>query len=153
MSFCWRIVQKRFASQAFTGEGARLYGGRWNSPGLAVVYAAASRALAVLEMAVHLDGPQLLASYELYEAEFSESLMERLPIAGLPADWRDDPIPPATQALGDQWLLERRSAVLRVPSVLIPEEYNYLLNPNHKDFSRIHVAAPRKFAFDPRLKG
>ncbi|WP_058188878.1 RES family NAD+ phosphorylase [Terracidiphilus gabretensis] len=153
MLSCWRIVQERFSKEAFTGEGARLYGGRWNSVGHAAVYAGGSRALAVLEMLVHLDGPQLLSSYLLYEAEFAESLMTELPAGGLPQDWRDDSAPGSTQAIGDAWIRSGASAVLRVPSVLIPQEHNYLLNPRHAEFGKIRISAPERFAFDSRLKG
>jgi RES domain-containing protein len=152
MLSCWRIVQERFSNEAFTGEGARLYGGRWNSPGRPLTYAAGSRALAVLEMMVHLDGPQLLGSYLLFEAVIPETLISELPVSGLPPDWRDDPAPRSTQAMGDRWIQGGASAVLRVPSALIPEEHNYLLNPRHPEFGQIRISAPEKFAFDPRLK-
>ena len=153
MLSCWRIVQEKFSSQAFTGEGARLYGGRWNSAGYAAVYAAGSRSLAVLEMLVHLDGPQLLSSYLLYEAEFPESLVTEVAAGDLPQDWRDDPAPRSTQAIGDEWIRSGTSAVLKVPSVLIPQEHNYLLNPRHVEFERVFVSEPERFAFDSRLKG
>lgn len=152
MFSCWRIVQQRYADQAFTGEGAKLYGGRWNSPGHPVVYTAATRSLAVLEMLVHLDGPQLLRTYQLFEASFLESLVTEAAARDLPADWRDDPAPRSTQSLGDEWLRSASSAVLRVPSVLIPEEPNYLLNPAHPGFQQVRISAPANFAFDPRLK-
>jgi RES domain-containing protein len=153
MPSCWRIVQERYSREAFTGEGARLYGGRWNSVGHAAVYAAGSRSLAVLEMLVHLNGPQLLSSYLLYEVEFPESLITEMNVGDLPRDWRDDPAPRSTQAIGDAWIRGGASAVLRVPSVLIPEERNYLLNPRHVEFGRIRVSGAERFAFDARLKG
>lgn len=152
MVSCWRIVQERFAGEAFSGEGARLYGGRWNSAGHPVVYTAGSRSLAVLEMLVHLDGPQLLERYQLFEAMLPESLITELAVKDLPRDWRDDPVPRSAQALGDAWIEKAASAVLRVPSVLIPEEHNYLLNPRHAGFREIRVSGPQNFAFDPRLK-
>jgi RES domain-containing protein len=150
---CWRIVQERYSQEVFSGEGARLYGGRWNSAGYAAVYAAGSRALAVLEMLVHLDGPQLLNSYLLYEATFSELLVTELPVGDLPRDWRDDPAPRSAQKIGDEWIRGGASAVLRVPSVLIPQEHNYLLNPLHAEFGKIRISGPERFAFDSRLKG
>jgi RES domain-containing protein len=153
MLSCWRIVQERFSSEAFTGEGARLYGGRWNTTGHAVVYAAGSRSLAVLEMLAHLDGPQLLSSYVLFEATFAESLTTELAVQELPSDWREDPAPRGTQIIGDEWLRTSVSSILRVPSVLIPEEQNYLLNPAHPDFRHIRISTPAKFTFDPRWKG
>jgi RES domain-containing protein len=141
MPSCWRIVQERYSKEAFNGEGARLYGGRWNSAGHAAVYAGGSRALAVLEMLVHLDGPQLLSSYLLYEAEFPESLMTELPVGDLPQDWRDDPAPRSTQMMGEGGIRNGASAVLRVP------------NPQHAEFGRIRISTPERFAFDSRLKG
>jgi RES domain-containing protein len=152
MLSCWRIVQERFAGEAFSGEGARLYGGRWNSAGHPVVYAAGSRALAVLEMLVHLEAPQLLERYQLFEAVLPESLITELAEKELPRDWRDDPVPRSAQAVGDAWIEKASSAVLRVPSVLIPEEHNYLLNPKHPDFEKVQISAAQNFHFDPRLR-
>lgn len=152
MVSCWRIVLERFAREAFSGEGARLYGGRWNSPGHPAVYAAGSRALAVLEMLVHLEMPQLLERYQLFEAVLPESLITELAVKNLPRDWRDDPVPKSAQAVGDEWIEKASSAVLCVPSVLIPEEHNYLLNPRHPDFKQVRISAPQNFRFDPRLK-
>ncbi len=134
-----------------TGEGARLYGGRWNPPGIAMVYAAESRALAALEMLVHLRSQKLMASYVVFELRFDAKILERLPIASLPVDWRSDPVPFSTQAVGESWVVAGSSPVLRVPSVLIPEEFNYLLNPHHPGFSEIEIGDAVSFAFDPRL--
>jgi RES domain-containing protein len=147
----WRIVKERNAATAFTGEGARLYGGRWNSPGVAMIYTAESRALAALEVLVHLDSPDLLASFVLIQVTFDEKLVSRLAPDRLPSDWRRDAIPESTRDLGDRWTADFTSAVLRVPSVLIPEESNYLLNPAHRDFSRIEIGKLARFEFDPRL--
>jgi RES domain-containing protein len=147
----WRIVQERHSARAFTGEGARIYGGRWNSPGVAVVYTAQSRALAALEMLVHLDSPGLLSSYLLYQVDFEEAWVTKLDAGSLPSDWRDDPPPASTQAIGDQWIRSNESPVLRVPSVLISEEVNFLLNPRHRQFERLRIGRPEAFAFDPRL--
>jgi RES domain-containing protein len=147
----WRIVQERHAAQAFNGEGARLFGGRWNSPGVAVVYAAGSRALAALELLVHLDSPRVLKTFVLCRVEFDEGMTRTLEPGEIPKNWRADPVPRSTQAAGDAWIKEGGSAVLRVPSVIVPEEWNYLLNPKHPDFSKIQVRQPSPFDFDPRL--
>jgi RES domain-containing protein len=147
----WRIVQERHAAQAFNGEGARLFGGRWNSPGVAVVYAAGSRALAALELLVHLDSPLILKTFVLCRVEFDERLARTLEPGEIPKNWRADPVPRSTQATGDAWIKGAESAVLRVPSVIVPEEWNYLLNPKHPDFSKIQVGQPSPFDFDPRL--
>lgn len=147
----WRITQQKHARSAFSGEGARLYGGRWNSVGVPLVYVAQSQSLAVLEMLVHLDAPALLKKYVFLEMVFDASLVLDLDPSSLPKNWQSDPVPAAVQAIGDRWLLSGDSAVLRVPSALVPEESNFLLNPLHPDFAKINVSRPQLFRFDPRL--
>jgi RES domain-containing protein len=147
----WRIFKPKHAASAFTGEGARLFGGRWNSKGTAVIYTAGSVSLATLEMLVHLQAPHLLDAYLLARVTFADSLVENLAPKLLPADWRADPAPAATMAFGDRWVAEGRSAVLRVPSAIIESEYNYLLNPAHPAFRKIAIARAEPFGFDPRL--
>jgi RES domain-containing protein len=147
----WRIVQERHATQAFSGEGARLYGGRWNSPGVRVVYTAGSRALAALELLVHLDSPRILKRFVLCRVEFEERLVRELEPAKIPDDWRAYPPPRSTQAIGDTWVMEAGSAVLRAPSVIVAQEWNYLLNPGHPDFRKIQIRELMPFDFDPRL--
>ncbi len=151
MLTAWRIVKKRHGARAFGGEGARLFGGRWNSPGLAVVYVASTRALAVLEMAVRLDRSTLLTSFVLIPCEFHEKLVIAVDRAVLPMNWRRDPAPPELAAIGDLWIKKVRSAVLAVPSAIIEAEINFLLNPAHPDFSKISIGDPEAFEFDPRL--
>ncbi|MFO8027664.1 MAG: RES family NAD+ phosphorylase [Opitutales bacterium] len=146
----WRIVTRKWAEAAFDGEGARLYGGRWNSPGRAVVYLADSRALAALESLVHHPGiPEI--DYVRFPVRFKSSLVEAVPTTGLEASIRSPVVAPETQAVGDQWLRQGRKPVLEVPSAIIPEEYNYLLNPKHPKFGQIEIGAAEGFAFDPRL--
>jgi RES domain-containing protein len=147
----WRIVKARHAAGAFTGEGARRYGGRWNSKGTAVVYTAGSPSLAILEMLAHLDAHEILAGYLLAEVTFDESLVQEIDLARLPANWRSDPPPLELRALGDHWWAARASAALRVPSALVDMESNYLLNPAHPQFPAIAKRAFRPFRFDPRL--
>jgi RES domain-containing protein len=147
----WRIVKSARAATAFDGEGARLYGGRWNSPGLAVVYTAENVSLAALELLVHLQESALLASYSLLPATFPAGLVSALETAALPARWNAYPGPARLRELGDAWLAERRSAVLAVPSAVVPAERNYLLNPAHPDFRKVTLGPPQRFAFDRRL--
>lgn len=113
---------------------ARLFGGRWSSKGVRVVYAAESVALAVLKVLVHLDSGDVLTAYSLCSAEFDDSLVERLDRPALPANWRDYPAPARLQRVGDKWVASGSSAVLEVPSVIVETESNYLLNPAHPDF-------------------
>ena len=140
MTTAWRICRRPFAD--LSGDGARLYGGRWNSPGRAVVYAAEAAALAVLEVRVHLDldWSLLPADYVLMAIELDSLTIESL------AEMPDDPV-----GFGDAWLESRRSAVLAVPSILVPESRNLLLNVAHPESSKATIASIRPFAFDERL--
>ena len=151
MIVAWRITKQKHARSAFSGEGARLYGGRWNSKGRAVVYASESRALALTEMLVHLEAESLLLHYVLFRCEFDESLVQSIDSAGLPKNWAADPPPNRNHAIGDKWIDSAASAVLRVPSAVVLGEMNYLLNPAHPDFAKIAIGA-QKFKIDKRLK-
>jgi RES domain-containing protein len=152
MPEAWRIVKQRHAATAFTGEGAARMGGRWNSRGMPVVYTSGTQSLAALETLVHLN-PPVPFNYVLFRLEFDAALIESLPLKRLPAGWRTEPPPPAARAIGDAWVRSGRSAVLALPSVIIPAETNYLLNPAHPDFQKIAIRKPVAFAFDPRLLG
>jgi RES domain-containing protein len=147
----WRLVKSRHAAAAFDGEGARLYGGRWNSPGTRVAYASDSIALAALEVLAHLQSTVILQSYSLVSIRFPESQSETLNIASLSKGWRRFPSPPENHAIGDRWVAESRSLVLRVPSAIIPSAGNYLINPRHPAFSSVVIERPEPFGFDPRL--
>lgn len=151
MITAWRLVKARHARAAFDGEGARLYGGRWNSPGTRVAYASDSVALAALEVLVHLESTAVLQAYSLATIRFPDSALEVLDPALLSPDWRRFPSPPQNQAIGDRWVAEGRSLVLRVPSAIVPSASNYLINPAHPRFAAAVVDAPERFAFDPRL--
>ncbi len=150
MPEAWRIVKSRHAATAFSGEGAARTGGRWNSRGISVVYTSATQSLAALENLVHLN-PPVLFKYVSMHIQFDERLVERIVAGALPKDWKVEPAALSTKALGDRWVREKRSAVLMVPSVIIPRESNYLLNPAHPDFKIIRIGKPEAFAFDFRL--
>lgn len=148
----WRLVTARFAATAFSGEGARLYGGRWNHKGTPLVYTSGTQSLAMLEMLVQ-DDP-LRARYVVMAAAIPEVVrVERVSAQVLPAAWRDPAAGPELKDLGTAWVSRLSSAVLAVPSAVIPAESNYLLNPRHPDFSRIEVGEPQPFLTDPRLMG
>jgi len=147
----WRIVKRKLASEAFSGEGARLYGGRWNSPGVRILYTAQSRSLAALEILVHLVSPDLLRQYVVFEVSFDETLVTAAEESKLPADWQAEPPPTALRAIGDSWAAARASAVLQVPSAIIPDESLFLLNPIHDDFAKLKIGEPLPFRMDPRL--
>lgn len=150
MRRAWRIVREKHAATAFDGEGARLFGGRWNSRGTRMVYVSGSISLAALECLVHLNPPTSFR-YLAVPLDFDEDLLEVLPRTEWPPDWTQQPPPRSTQGIGDRWVQEGRSAVLEVPSVIIPGESNYLLNPAHPGFAGIVIGKPTPFAFDPRL--
>jgi RES domain-containing protein len=150
MAAGWRIVPEDRAPDAFAGEGAKVYGGRWNSPGFAVVYGSQHKSLAALEQLVHRN-LQSAKRFKAFSFRFPDSLIDRISPGDLPKDWRQEPPPPSTQQFGDAWVRQARSAVLAVPSIIIPEEWNFALNPAHADFRRIIVAKSQDFAFDPRL--
>lgn len=147
----WRVCAARHGARAFTGEGAERHGGRWSPPGLRAVYTAESRALAVVEVLVHVDDPARLSGVEWVSvaATVPAALIERP--ARVPEEWRALPFRPATQEFGAAWLRARRSVALRLPSVVIPGEFNYLLNPAHPDFGQVRLGRPEPFYFDPRL--
>lgn len=148
----WRICARRHARGAFTGEGARRYGGRWNPAGTALVYAAESLSLAALELFVNLDTEDLPVRFVSIGAEIpSRVRVHRLGPRGLPRGWRRYPAPARLQEIGHAWVREGRTAVLSVPSAVIPDERLYLLNPAHPHFGRIRVLEPEPFTFDPRL--
>ncbi|HMC28911.1 MAG TPA: RES family NAD+ phosphorylase [Verrucomicrobiae bacterium] len=146
----WRIVKAKHASIAFSGEGAAKAGGRWNSKGTRVIYCSATKSLAALETLVHIN-PPVPFKYLVFRIKFDARLVEHPPIRMLPEDWQAEPPPPSTKEIGDNWCRKSRSAVLAVPSVIVPDELNYLLNPVHPHFKKISIGKPERFAFDPRL--
>ncbi len=149
----FRICKTKYASTAFDGEGAFRFGGRWNSRGTRIIYVAGSLSLAALEMLVHLDDDSLLFEYSYVSVQIPTDLIVQVAdFRKLPKDWNDSPAPIATQKLGDDWAKSNISAVLEVPTSIIPIEKNYLLNPLHPDFTKILIGTPQKFTFDERLK-
>jgi RES domain-containing protein len=151
MITAWRPVHPMYADDAFSGEGPRRRGGRWNLPGALVVYTASSVSLAALELIVNNQRALRLPAYVLFSCSFPETLVEPLDRSRLPQNWRDYPAPGALQQLGMEWLSLRSSAVLEVPSAVVEQESNFLLNPEHPDFSSIEIGPRRPFKLDPRL--
>lgn len=151
MRIVWRLLTDRFAHSAFSGAGARLYGGRWNLKGTPMVYTAGSQSLAMLEMLVQ-DEP-LRARYVMLSATLPANLkIEHVTPAQLPVDWRDAGARDQLQAIGNAWVERNESAALAVPSAVIPDETNYLLNPRHPSMARIVIGKPREFITDLRLR-
>ena len=138
---CWRIARAVYAD--LSGYGALITGGRWNSPGRPVVYCAADASLSVLEVRVHLDLPPDLLP--------DDYVLMRIEAATPPAVERIDALPSDTRAFGDAWLASGRSAVLDVPSAIVPESRNILINPAHPDARAFAIIGTRPFGFDSRL--
>ena len=151
MASAWRLVKTAYVSTAWAGAGAKQFGGRWSSPGAAVVYVAEHLSLACLEVLVHVDDVPVLDDYSAASADFGDAAVASFG-GDLPPDWRSDPPPASTQPLGDAWVRAGATAILRVPSVIVPVEYNYLINPAHPDYRRIAIGKPMAFPFDRRLK-
>ena len=142
---------RRFARTAFDGEGARLYGGRWNSRGVAIVYTAQSQSLAALEMLANAESTTLLQNYVLIPVEIDPNLIRTVDALTLPKNWQTYPPPQELRNIGDQWAAQGTSCALQVPSVIVPAESNFLLNPRHADFRKLKIGKPVRFRFDPRL--
>lgn len=147
----WRLTKTRYVATAFDGEGARLYGARWNNPGTRVAYASSNSALAVLEVLVHLPGGGSLPGYSLIGATIPDALVENLAPSRLPKDWNVSPVPASAQAVGDEWISSQRSLALLVPSVIVAEGYNVLINPAHPDSAQLESDFIEPYDLDRRL--
>ncbi|MGH7575513.1 MAG: RES family NAD+ phosphorylase [Longimicrobiales bacterium] len=143
----WRLASGRH--DPLTGEGSRLFGGRWNSPGRPLVYTSESVALAVVEALVHITGA-FPADYHAFRIQLPDDAIERLNLTRLKSDWTDDI--GYTRAIGDQWLEQTRSLAFVVPSVVIPSSMNVLINPRHPNTDVLDVVSREPFQFDPRLR-
>lgn len=156
MPRAFRIAKRKYSlnkGMMLAGRGALLYGGRWNSPGRAIVYTSQSLALATLEVAVHLNAADKIMAYRSMALDIPDELVLPMDPADLPPDWDAMQVEPkAAQSWGDVWFDERISAVLEVPSVVIPSESNYLINPEHPDFDRIQCGPIEKHFLDRRIK-
>ena len=149
----WRLAAPEFARGAedmLSGEGARLYGGRWNSPGHAAVYLADSLALAGMELLVHLGSVDVLHTYRKMPVSIPEDLVMHIDAAALPPGWATGPRT-ETRAIGDRWLSSQLSVALQVPSAVVPTESNFVINPNHPNFDALRLGPISDFRFDPRL--
>jgi RES domain-containing protein len=148
----WRVVKEKHAKSAFSGEGARLYEGRWNSAGVRVVYCSEHLSLAALEILVHTQPVTLRDKFRIFRISWDEMLMSVVEMKRLPKGWNAQPPGPVSRSIGDEWTRSGKSAVLSVPSVIVPLERTFLLNPKHSDFSRIKVKEVGSFILDTRRR-
>ena len=152
MTRVYRILRKRYAKTPFDGEGAYRYGGRWSSPGIRLAYASEHLSLAMIEYFVHLDRDDPPPDLVVAAADVADDV-SRVSVgpASLPATWRQTPAPVELASIGDRFARSRREAILVVPSALVPDESNWLLNPDHPDFRRVRIRPPEPFAYDARF--
>ncbi|MGH7662917.1 MAG: RES family NAD+ phosphorylase [Gemmatimonadaceae bacterium] len=146
----WRLTAREH--RTLDGEGGRLYGGRWNSPGVPVVYASATLSLAVLETLVHADIADVPEDRRALEIDIPDDAIIALHTGQLARDWRTRPESHACRSLGDAWVRTGEATCLRVPSVVIPFESNYLINPRHPDAHGLRVVRDVAFELDQRLR-
>jgi len=146
----YRLSKSEYSAD-LSGKGAEKAGGRWNSKGVAMVYTSASRALCTAEVAVHIPLGIVPAGYELVTIEIPDDSVTEAGISDLPADWRSFPHSHSTQKLGDRFVHEGKFLVLKVPSVVVQGEYNYLINPRHEAAVKVRVISTEPFLFDKRL--
>lgn len=150
----WRLVPQARAGtveEAFSGKGSFLYGQRWNLPGHRIVYLSSHLSLAALEVIVHASTYHDLAGYRAFKVQFAADLLNSLE-SDLPPNWNSIEPTLAIQELGSRWAEAGESLLLRVPSAVVPVEYNYLLNVDHPAFEELAVDGPLPFRFDPRFK-
>ncbi len=147
----WRVCKRKYSSTMWTGLGARLVAGRWHNKGTSVVYVSGSLSLAALELLVHLDTADVLFDFAKCPIVFDHSLVTRVDVAKLPRNWRNEPSPASLRSIGDRFISTAKTPVLAVPSVVVPEEWNYILNPNHPEFRRLQIGKVQRFKYDPRL--
>lgn len=148
----WRLCQAAHQATAFSGDGARRYGGRWNRKGQSAVYAASTQSLAALEILAHVDTDLVPNDFIAFAVDIPDEIAtECVALADLAPNWREAYPPLSCQTLGSTWIEQCRSAVLAVPSAIIPTETNYIFNPEHPDFVSLLVHPPTAFTFDQRL--
>jgi len=144
-------IGKCIYADNLSGEGARLYGGRWNSEGRPAVYLASSCSLAMLEVLVHLQPLMIPNDYCLVEIEVPDSSIVQITMADLPDNWKDVSPPAILKVMGNNFLANKKHLMLKVPSSIVPLEYNYLLNPMHPDMKKVKIVKKEPFDFDSRL--
>ena len=145
----YRLATAQYKND-LSGTGAKLFGGRWNSVGLPVLYATENISLAILEILVRADMQTIPLSYHLIKIEIPASVQpQSIPKSKLKTAWKDELI--YTQWMGDEFIKLNKLLLLKVPSAIVDEEYNYLINPEHSDFKKVKIVAVKKFQFDKRL--
>lgn len=147
----WRITNKRYADSAFSGEGARLWGGRFNSPKTPAVYTSSSISLALLEILVQTNDRSNLEKMILFHADIPINLIQIPSPDQLPEQWDHIPVSKASQLYGDEWISNKKLPALRIPSVVVPLEFNYVINPQHELINQINISDSQSLPLDSRF--
>ncbi len=147
----YRISKTKYAKD-LTGEGARLNGGRWNHKLTPCVYTSASRSLAVLEYTVNVNADDIPRALSITIIDIPDNHILELPVPRLPGNWRDAPAPYSTRDMGTFLLKQNKYPVIKIPSVVIPEEFNYILNPAHPGHNAFSIVEVKDFIYDLRIK-
>ena len=149
----FRLLRKKYPIE-LSGKGAAMSGNRWNSKGTEIIYCAESRALAMAEVAVHISLATLPNDFVMVEIEIPNTVsVSSIPFEELPEGWNSFPHLLHTQHVGDEFVLGKKACVLKVPSAVVPGDFNYLINPNHSGFASIQIVDQADFPFDPRIFG
>lgn len=147
----YRLSRTKYAND-LTGEGARLNGGRWNNKLIPCIYTAESRSLAILEYTVNVNIDDIPRALSMVTLEIPGKNILNLTEAGLPGNWKQSPAPASTRQLGTGLLHTAQNSVIKIPSTVIPEEFNYLLNPAHPERKNFRILDIQDFIFDVRIK-
>jgi RES domain-containing protein len=147
----YRISKTRYASD-LSGEGARLNGGRWNHKLTPCTYCSESRALAILEFTVNTDIALIARALSITTFEIPDRSILEIPEASLPGNWKETPAPSSTKDFGTNLLTTARSLILKIPSIVVPEEFNYIINPSDPEIGLVKIISVRDFIYDIRIK-
>ncbi|HRZ96884.1 MAG TPA: RES family NAD+ phosphorylase [Paludibacter sp.] len=146
----YRLSKTKFAGD-LSGKGAEISGGRWNSKGVATVYTSESRALATTEIAVHSSLANIPLDYNIITIEIPDNFIFEPNLSDLPADWSDIPPRLASQHFGDRFIHENRYLAMKIPSAVVVGDFNFIINPHHKDINLVKIISISPFSFDKRL--
>jgi RES domain-containing protein len=146
----YRLSKSKYSND-LSGKGAERSGGRWNSKGVAMIYTGASRALCTAEIAVHTPLGNIPTDYDIISFDIPDAFIRELDVTTLPENWRSFSQLPFTRETGDKFVSDNIYLILKVPSAVVPGDFNFLMNPHHQYFSKVKIVAIEKFAFDERL--
>jgi RES domain-containing protein len=147
----FRLLKQNYGS-GLSGKGAEIAGGRWNSPGISIIYTSESRALCTAEVAVNLPLGNIPSGFEMISIFIPDDIViTEIREEDLPFGWKVFPLATITQKIGDEFIIQGKSLVMKVPSAVVPGDYNYLINPRHPDFSRIEIIKREPYEFDERF--